>query len=82
MSEYVGDTAQKATIQQVTITLGTSKNVLFPGPNHLLTTGADDLTPNTHYKILTKLLSVHLQNVISTLVATDQTGYIKNRYFG
>ena len=24
--------------------LATSENVLFPGPNHLLTTGADDLT--------------------------------------
>ena len=33
--------AQKATIHQVTIMLDTSKNVLCPGPNHLLTTGAD-----------------------------------------
>ena len=24
--------------------LATSKNVVFPGPNHLLTTGTDDLT--------------------------------------
>ena len=31
-------TAQKATIHQVTTTLTTSKNVLFPGHNHLLTT--------------------------------------------
>ena len=37
---------------------------------------------NTDYKILTKLLSTRLQNVISTIVATDQTGYIKNRYIG
>ena len=37
---------------------------------------------NTDYKILTKLLSMSLQNVISTIVATDQTGYIKRRYIG
>ena len=36
-------TAQKAIIHQVTTMLVTSKNVLFPGHNHLLTTGADDL---------------------------------------
>ena len=35
---------------------------------------------NTDYKSLTKLLSLRLQNVISTIVAPDQTGYIKNRY--
>ena len=35
---------KKATIHQVTTMLGTSKNALFPGHNHLLTTGADDLT--------------------------------------
>ena len=33
---------KKATIHQVTTMLATSKNVLVPGPNHLLTTGADD----------------------------------------
>ena len=33
---------QKATIHQVTTMLATSKNVLFPGHNHLLTIGADD----------------------------------------
>ena len=33
---------KKNTIHQVTIMLATSKNVLFPGNNHLLTTGADD----------------------------------------
>ena len=33
---------KKATIQQVTTMLATSKNVLFPGHNHLLTTGTDD----------------------------------------
>ena len=35
---------KKATVHQVTIMLATSKNVLFPGYNHLLTTSADDLT--------------------------------------
>ena len=34
----------KPTIHQLTTMLSTSKNVLFPGHNHLLTTGADDLT--------------------------------------
>ena len=33
--------AKKATIHQVTTMLTTSKNVLFPGHNHLLTTGTD-----------------------------------------
>ena len=36
--------AQKATIHQVNTLLATSKNILFPGHNHLLTTGTDDLT--------------------------------------
>ena len=36
---------KKATIHQVTTTvLATFNNVLFPGHNHLLTTGADDPT--------------------------------------
>ena len=35
-------TAQKPTIRQLTTMISTSKNVLFPGPNLLLTTGADD----------------------------------------
>ena len=34
---------KKAIINQVTM-LATSKNVLFPGHNHLLTTDTDDLT--------------------------------------
>ena len=40
------NTVQKATIHQVTTMLATSQNVLFPGHNHLLTTGrpTDDLT--------------------------------------
>ena len=35
---------KKATIHQVTTMLATSKNILFPGHNLLLTTGTDDLT--------------------------------------
>ena len=35
---------KKATIYHVTTMLATSKNVSFPGHNHLLTTGADDPT--------------------------------------
>ena len=35
---------KKATIHQVTTMVATSKNVLFPGHNRLLTTGADDPT--------------------------------------
>ena len=33
---------QKVTINQVTTMLATSKNILLPSPNHLLTPGADD----------------------------------------
>ena len=33
---------KNATINQVTTMLATSKNVIFPGHNHLLTTGTDD----------------------------------------
>ena len=33
---------KKATIHQVTTMLATSKNVVFPGHNHLLTIGIDD----------------------------------------
>ena len=35
---------KKANIHQVTTMLATFENVLFPGPNHLLTAGADDST--------------------------------------
>ena len=37
---------KKATIRQVLVTtiFATSKSILFPGHNHLLTTGTDDLT--------------------------------------
>ena len=35
---------KKATMHQVTTMLATSKNVLIPGHNHLLTTGTDDPT--------------------------------------
>ena len=40
--DMMHNTAQKATIQQLTTMLATSKNVLFAGYNHLLTTGTDD----------------------------------------
>ena len=33
---------KKDTIHQLTTMLSTSKNVVFLGPNHLLTTSADD----------------------------------------
>ena len=36
---------KKATIHQLITMLSTSENVLFPGPNHLLTTSDDDPTP-------------------------------------
>ena len=35
---------KKHTIHQVTTMLSTSTNVLFPGHNHLLTSGTDDPT--------------------------------------
>ena len=34
------------------------------------------------YKILTKLLAMRLQKVISDIINSDQVGYIKNRYIG
>ena len=37
---------------------------------------------NTDYKIVAKLLSIRLQNVIDTLVSEDQVGYIKGRQLG
>ena len=41
---YSNAPGKKASIHQVTTMLATSKNVLFPGHNHLLTTGTDDPT--------------------------------------
>ena len=35
-------TVQKSIIHQLTTMLSTSENVLFPGHNHLVTTGAND----------------------------------------
>ncbi len=35
---------------------------------------------NTHYKILTKLLAIQMQKVISHLISYDQAGYIKGRH--
>ena len=43
-TELAKYTGKKATIHQLTTMLATSKNVLFRGYNHLLTTGADDLS--------------------------------------
>lgn len=37
---------------------------------------------NTDYKILAKVLANRLQNVISSIVSSDQVGYIKGRYIG
>ena len=37
---------------------------------------------NTDYKIVAKVLSKRLQNVIDELVSRDQCGYIKGRYIG
>ena len=37
---------------------------------------------NTDYKILAKLLANRLQKVISSIIDTDQCGYIKGRYIG
>ena len=54
--KHKDSTAQKATIHQVTM-LATSENVLFPGYNHLLTTGSDDPTLG---------LSHERQRIIST----------------
>ena len=34
---------KNTTIHQVTTVLATSKNVLLPGHNHMLTTGTDDM---------------------------------------
>ena len=46
MSEDIYSVAlrKKATIHQVTTMRPTSLNALFPGHNHMLTTGTDDLT--------------------------------------
>ena len=38
----IADTAQKSYNPPVNTMLAASKNVLFPGHNHLLTTGTDD----------------------------------------
>ena len=42
-------------MQQVTTMLATSKNVLFPGHNHLLNTGIDDPSPAGTQAILKML---------------------------
>jgi len=58
---------------------------LLPKPNkdlRLLKNWRPISLLNTDYKILTKLLANRLQNVISSIVSEDQSGYIKNRYIG
>ena len=59
--------ANKATSHQITTMQVTSKNVLFSGHNHLLTTGTDDLHFNYHIILHreTKHSSAHtqLQNI-------------------
>ena len=58
---------------------------LLPKPNkdlRLLKNWRPISLLNTDYKILTKLLSNRLQNVIQTIVSEDQSGYIKNRFIG
>ena len=42
-------TAQKATIHQVTTMLATSKNVIFPGHNHLLPTGSSPILMTQYF---------------------------------
>lgn len=37
---------------------------------------------NTDYKILAKVLANRIQTVISDLISTDQTGYVKGRFIG
>ena len=50
---------KKATIHQVTTMLATSKNVLFQGHNHLLTTGTDDSSPAGAQAIIKMLGHYH-----------------------
>ena len=47
---------KKATIHQVTTVLATSKNVLFLGHNHRLTTGTDDPSLLVGTRALIKVL--------------------------
>ena len=35
---------------------------------------------NVYYKIMTKALAIRLQKVISSIINSDQVGYIKGRY--
>ena len=37
---------------------------------------------NTDYKILAKVMAVRLQAVLSSIISTDQCGYIKGRFIG
>ena len=48
---------KNTTIHKVTTMLATSKNVLFPGHNHVLTTGTDDPSLAGTWAIIIKVLS-------------------------
>ena len=37
---------------------------------------------NVDYKILTKVITKRIENVLPTLINPDQTGYVKGRYIG
>ena len=37
---------------------------------------------NSDYKILTQVLSIRLQKVLSSIISLDQSGYLKNRFIG
>ena len=52
------------------------------GDRHLLKNYRPISLSNVNYKILTFVLANRLQHVISKIVSTDQTGYIKKRYIG
>ena len=73
-------TAQEPTMHQVTTMQAPSKNVIFPGYNHLLTTGTDDptlwLSPelDNQYKLVTLLMIgwIHESDTHSGLVHGSQ----------
>ena len=72
--------SKKASIYQVTM-LATCKNILFPGHNHLLTTGTDDLTlwiSPEHQWVFTELFckdfSLHSSEQI--LVCSPQCAFL------
>ena len=58
------NTGKEATIQQLTTMLAASKNILFSGRDHLLTTGTDDQT--LYYRLRWRLGNNQKCQVIST----------------